>query len=118
MENTNSSAATDSIESESEISYDKLFLLETYLTNEAISDAELERVLAIPGFVGVLVTVCAGVWTARSEAFNFTALTVGAMTVSPGGALVHMAAALAVAGAGVFIFLCLAGRATALGEDR
>lgn len=44
MENTNSSTATDSIEAESEISYDKLFLLETYLTNEAVSDAELEKV--------------------------------------------------------------------------
>ncbi len=74
--------------------------------------------LRIAAAIGVLIAVCAGVWAARADVFDFTPMRVGALTVSPGGALVHLGAALAVAGAGAFIFLCLAGRATALGEDR
>lgn len=74
--------------------------------------------LRMAAAAGVLAAACAGVWAARAEAFNFIIAPLGALNVSPGGALVHLAAALAVAGAGAFIFLCLAGRATALGDDR
>lgn len=74
--------------------------------------------LRIGAAAGVLVAACAGVWATQRAAFDFSAMSVGAFSIAPGGALLHVAAALAVAGAGAFIFLCLAGRATALGEDR
>ena len=74
--------------------------------------------LRIAAGTGVLIAACAGVWGARTEAFNFIVVPFAALDISPGGALVHLGAALGVAGAGAFIFLCLAGRATALGEER
>lgn len=84
------------------------------VTVKAVSPAAL-RVTAA---AGVLLAAAAGVWAARAEAFGFIVARVGGLEVSPGGMLVHVGAALAIAGAGAFIFLCLAGRATALGEDR
>ena len=76
------------------------------------------KALIVAAAAGVLLVACAGVWAGSERVFDFTTASVGAIDVSPGGALVHLATALAVAGAVAFIFLCLAGRATALGEDR
>lgn len=72
--------------------------------------------LRLAAAVGVLIAAGAGLWGAR--AFEFTTTRIGGVLASPGGALMQLAAALVVAGVSAFIFLCLAGRVTALGEDR
>lgn len=66
----------------------------------------------------VLLAAGAGVWAARGAAFDFFGVRAGALTLAPGGALLHLAAFMCVAGAGAFIFLCIAGRATALEAER
>jgi Domain related to MnhB subunit of Na+/H+ antiporter len=66
--------------------------------------------------LGVLLVIAAGVWAARGDAFAFIVSRVGGFDISLGGALTHLGAALTVAGAGAFIFVCIAGRATAIGD--
>ncbi|MDX2235151.1 MAG: hypothetical protein NW200_11705 [Hyphomonadaceae bacterium] len=65
---------------------------------------------------GVLLAAGAGVWASQGEAFALSAATLGGLALSWGGALLHLAAFLVSAGACVFVFVCIAGRATALGD--
>lgn len=74
------------------------------------------RALRIVGLVGLALAGAAGVWMARDNAFEFIVLPAGALPVSVGGAIMHGAAALVVSGALTFVFLAVAGRATALGD--
>jgi len=73
-------------------------------------------VLRVTAVAGLAVAAGAGVWAAREQAFDFMLVRVGDVTLSPGGALLHVAAALVVAGAGAFVFLTIAGRAGVLGD--
>jgi hypothetical protein len=66
----------------------------------------------------VLVSAGAGVWLANTQAFGFFEGRVLGIAISPGGALMHLAALVAVAGVAAFMFLAIAGRASALGDDR
>lgn len=75
-------------------------------------------VLRIGAVVGVLVAAGAGVWAANGEAFGFLVARTGMLSFAPGGVIVQAAALLAIVGAGAFLFLCIAGRATALGDGR
>ena len=74
--------------------------------------------LRLAAALGVLFAAGAGVWLSGAQMFAFFAMPLGGVDLSVGGLLMHAAAALAIAGAGAFIFLCLAGRVTALGEER
>lgn len=74
--------------------------------------------LRIAAVAGVLLAAIAGVWASGGSAFAFLVARIGGLTISVGGALMHVAAALAVAGAGAFVFVAIAGRASALGDQR
>jgi hypothetical protein len=74
--------------------------------------------LRIAAFAGLAIAAMAGLWAARDTAFRFILVRAGDVTVSPGGALLHLAAALVVAGAAAFVFLAVAGRASTLGDQR
>lgn len=74
--------------------------------------------LRLAAVAGLALAAGAGVWAARGEAFDFILARTGDVTLSPGGALLHLAAALVVAGAGGFVFFAVAGRAGALGDER
>lgn len=74
--------------------------------------------LRVAAVAGLALAAMAGLWAARDTAFRFILVRAGDVTLSPGGALMHLAAALVVAGAVAFVFLALAGRASALGDER
>ena len=84
---------------------------------EATMKATPARVLRIAAVLGVVIAAVAGIWAADTEAFNFSAVRIAGIIASPGGALMEIAALLVVAGASAFIFFCLAGRVTALGDE-
>lgn len=75
------------------------------------------RALFGAAVLGLVLAAIAGVWGSSGAAFAFWSTDAAGVRFSVGGAATQIAAALAVAGAGGFIFLCLAGRAVPLGDD-
>ena len=84
---------------------------------DATMQAAPARALRIAAALGVAIAAGAGIWAADAEPVNFGAVRIAGVIVAPGGVLMALAALLAVAGASAFIFFCLAGRATALGDE-
>lgn len=82
----------------------------------ATLDAMPPKALRIVAVAGVALAAGAGVWAAGDGAFDFIFTRTGDVTLSIGGALLHLAAALVVAGAGACVFLIVAGRASVLGD--
>lgn len=84
---------------------------------DATMKAAPARVLRAVAAVGILAAAVAGVWGGASTALDFSVLRIAGERVAPAGALMECAALLVVAGAGAFVFFCLAGRVTALGDE-
>ena len=83
---------------------------------DATMKAVSAHTLRIAAVTGVVIAAGAGIWAADTDAFNFGAFPIAGVIASPGGALMALAALLVVVGASAFIFFCLAGRVTALGD--
>lgn len=67
---------------------------------------------------GVGLAIGAGVFAAAGAAFDFIIVEVSGRKTSIGGALLNLAAFIAVGGVGGLVFLCLAARATPLDDAR
>lgn len=65
---------------------------------------------------GVGLAIGAGVFAAAGAAFDFIIVEVSGRKTSIGGALLNLAAFIAVGGVGGLVFLCLAARATPLDD--
>jgi multicomponent Na+:H+ antiporter subunit B len=74
--------------------------------------------LRTAGVWGACLAAGAGVFAATGGAFEFIVVDISRMPVSVGGALLHLAAFVAVGGVTALVFLCLAGRATPLDDAR
>lgn len=93
----------------------------TYLVAFGVSAATVAAppaVLRAVAVAGIVLAGAAGLWAAHDAAFAFDSWRIGGLSLSPGGALMHLAAFAVVAAGAAFVFACIAGRASALDAGR